>query len=75
MNKYCNSCGMPLSPETGRENSDFCKFCTDEAGNLYPREVVQKGIAKFLASWAPEKERVDFEARAAHYMDAMPAWA
>lgn len=76
MNKFCHSCGMPLEGEMGKTaRGNFCRYCTDESGNLYPKEAVKKGISEFLASWAIEKEGVDFGARAEAYMKAMPAWA
>ena len=76
MNKFCHSCGMPLMGEAEKTaRGDFCQYCADEAGNLYPKEMVKKGISEFLASWAPTKEGVDFGARAEAYMNAMPAWA
>ena len=76
MNRFCHSCGMPLTGEVEKTaRVDFCQYCTDESGKLYPKEVVKKGITEFLLSWAPEKEGVDFGARAEDYMKAMPAWA
>ena len=76
MEKYCNSCGMPLSGEDGKDyRGDLCNYCSDEGGNLYPRELVQKGIAEWLKQWSPESASADFMERADHYLKAMPAWA
>ena len=76
MDKVCFSCGMPLVGEAAKEvRGDYCRYCADEAGKLYPKDTVRKGIAEYLSSWAPGQEGVDFEARADAYMKAMPAWA
>jgi hypothetical protein len=76
MNKMCLSCGMPLmGPEAQKAHGDYCQYCTDDKGNLLPREQVKNGIAQFLKSWSPQGNSVDFIKRAEHYMLAMPAWA
>ena len=76
MNKSCHSCGIPLAGEDGKDyRTNYCLYCTDENGNLYPKEIVQKGLAKWLQKWAPETGSVDFMKRAESYMKAMPAWA
>ncbi len=75
MEKFCQSCGVPLSSEYKGLSDKYCKYCTDAAGKLKARAGVQKGIATWLKSWQPgitEKQAMD---RAAHYMLAMPAWA
>jgi hypothetical protein len=33
---------------------NLCKHCTDEKGNLKPREEIQTGIAQWFKSWQPE---------------------
>jgi hypothetical protein len=76
MNKFCNSCGMPLSGEQGKYiRGPFCIYCSDENGKLYPREIVQKGIAEWLKQISPENASADYMKRAGYYMKAMPAWA
>jgi len=72
MSTSCYSCGMPLTAEKAKGN--FCEYCADEAGNLFPKEQIKQGIAQWLSGWAPEKENVDFLKRAENYMKAMPAW-
>jgi hypothetical protein len=67
--KYCLSCGIPVEEE--RNN---CKFCADENDKLYPKEVIQKGVAEWLMKITPEKEGIDFMKRAGYYLDSMPAW-
>jgi hypothetical protein len=75
MDKNCYSCGMPLmseGPQKARGN--FCQYCSDEQGNLLPREQVQNGIAQWLSTWAPKDSNSDYLKRAEYYMKAMPAW-
>ncbi len=74
MQTFCYSCGMPI-PKEQQARGNYCQYCSDEAGNLYPRELVQKGIADWLKSFAPANGAPDFMGRAAQYMKAMPAWA
>ncbi len=76
MNRYCISCGMPLTGLDGKNyRGKYCLYCSDEAGNLYPAEVVRKVIAQWLVTISPEEYSADFMKRAEHYMMAMPAWA
>ncbi len=76
MNEHCQSCGMPISGEDGKDfRGSFCLYCTDESGSLYPRDVVQQGVAEWLKSFGPDDPSIDYVARAGHYLDAMPAWA
>ncbi|MCP4134577.1 MAG: hypothetical protein GY754_26625 [bacterium] len=73
MSNSCHSCGMPLMGE--QANGNYCQYCSDEKGNLLPREQVRQGIAEWLSGWAPGNSSADFSKRADHYMKAMPAWA
>ena len=76
MNNYCNSCGMPLAGEDGKDfRGNFCIYCSDESGKLYPRDIVQKGIAEWLKQISGENSSVNYMKRAEYYMKAMPAWA
>ena len=76
MNNFCFSCGMPLQGEEGKEyRGNYCKYCSDENGNLYPKEMVQKGISEWLKQWSPEDVSADYMKRAEYYLKAMPAWA
>ena len=75
MNKFCLSCGMPLTGKEGEDYRDnFCKFCSDEKGDLLPRELVQKGIAEWLKMLTPDNSSSDYMKRAEFYINAMPAW-
>ena len=77
MERFCESCGMPLGGPGAEENAGkYCKYCSDPAtGKLLGFEQVRAGTAAWLESFAPEKEGVDFLERAASYLRAMPAWA
>lgn len=76
MDQFCHSCGAPLGvPEFKGPADNYCKHCTDEAGNLRSREQTQQGIARWLKSWQPDLDGATALARADHYMKAMPAWA
>lgn len=76
MEKFCYSCSAPLDmPDFRGPAEHYCRYCTDEAGNLKPREEIQKGIARWLQSWQPDLDEDKALARAAQYMKAMPAWA
>lgn len=76
MAKFCHSCTMPLdSPEARGPSKEYCKHCTDEAGNLKPREEVQQGIAMWLRSWQEGITEEQALRRAGRFMQAMPAWA
>lgn len=72
MGKSCYSCSMPLDEKT---HGNYCQYCTDEKGNLKPREEVKAGLAEWLKDWAPSGTQADFEKRAEHFMQSMPAWA
>jgi len=76
MDKFCHSCTPPLSmPEFKGPAENYCKYCTDENGNLKPREVVRQGIAEWFKSWQPGLDDPTAIARAESFMMAMPAWA
>jgi len=74
--KFCHSCTAPLdSPDFKGPADNYCKHCTDEAGNLKPREHVQAGIAQWLKTWQAGIDDATAMVRADHYMKALPAWA
>ena len=76
MSTMCYSCAAPLeSPEFKGPAADYCKYCTDESGNLKPRDAVKKGIAMWLKGWQPDISDEIAQQRAEHYMQAMPTWA
>jgi hypothetical protein len=53
----------------------YCKYCSDEEGNLRPRQEVQQGIAKWVQSWQEGISEEQAMTRADFFMKAMPAWA
>ena len=74
--EYCNSCTMPLNMPDAKGASDiYCKYCSDETGQLKPRADVERGIAHWLGSWQPSVDADTALVRARHFMNAMPAWA
>jgi hypothetical protein len=76
MDKYCQSCTMPLSmPDAKGPSDDYCKYCTDDKGNLKPRAAVQQGIAGWFKSWQPNLDDAKAMKRADHFMKGLPAWA
>ncbi|MFQ6008618.1 MAG: zinc ribbon domain-containing protein [Candidatus Zixiibacteriota bacterium] len=76
MDKYCFSCAAPLNmPDFKGPSENYCKYCTDESGNLKSREAIQKGIADWFQSWQTDIDNETALNRAESYMQAMPAWA
>ena len=73
MSNSCYSCGMPLTGENLQGN--YCQFCTNEKGELHPKDVILSGVAQWLAGWAPEGKDANFKKRAEYYLKAMPEWA
>lgn len=69
----CLSCGMPLGEESRRGGTDYCVYCTDDAGALQPFEE----RFERMTQWAMRQDgldRADAEARTRDYMRQMPAW-
>jgi len=67
---------MPLdSPEAKGPSDIYCRYCSDEAGNLKPRVEVKQGITTWLKSWQEGITEEQAMERAEHFMQAMPAWA
>ncbi len=76
MDKFCYSCSAPLNmPEFKGPAEHYCKYCTDEKGNLKSREEILKGIAHWLQSWQPDLDEKNALERATYFMKAMPEWA
>ena len=74
MTKFCESCSAPLSEFTGPSDK-YCKYCTDEKGNLKARNEIQQQIAMWFKSWQGEISENQAMTRANSYMKSMPAWA
>ena len=76
MDKFCFSCAASLAnPDFQGPAENFCKYCTDEKGNLKPRAEIQMGITEWFKMWQPNLNQEKATARADYYMKAMPAWA
>jgi len=71
----CESCGMLLEPGVaayGLSADKYCKYCTDEEGNLKSREAVREGMINFYKSQGKSPEEA--EQFVDSYMQEMPAW-
>ena len=69
----CLSCGMPLTDESRRAETDYCRYCTDDSGALQPFEE----RFERMTQWAIRKDGLDrnqAEKRTLEYMRTMPAW-
>ena len=76
MNKFCFSCGAPLSmPEFQGPAEDYCRHCVDEKGDVRPREAVRAGVVEWFLSWQPGIDNPTATRRADFYLKAMPKWA
>jgi hypothetical protein len=76
MDRFCFSCAAPLNmPDFKGPAENYCKYCTDDLGNLKSREAIQKGIADWFKGWQPDLDNETALNRAESYMQAMPAWA
>ncbi|MGZ3749194.1 MAG: zinc ribbon domain-containing protein [Pseudobdellovibrionaceae bacterium] len=75
--KSCSSCGMPMENQEdfalGNSKSEFCKYCTDENGQLLSFEKILQANAGYfkesqgLADQAALKMATDL-------LKAQPAW-
>jgi len=76
MDKMCFSCSAPLgNPESKGPSEEYCKYCTDDSGNLKSRDEITDGVAGWLKTWQPDLDDETAQVRAAHFLKAMPAWA
>lgn len=73
----CQSCGMPMDkPEDhggGDVNNSFCQYCTDEQGNLLPKEQVRAKMVQFYVQ-KQSKTQEEAEKLTDQLMSSMPAW-
>jgi len=76
MNKFCHSCAAPLDmPDFKGPAENYCKYCTEESGELKSRDVIKQGIAEWMKSWQSGIDDNKALNRAEFYMKSMPAWA
>ena len=76
MDKFCYSCGAPLSmPQFQGPADNYCVHCTDESGNLKSWEEMKQGTAAWFKTWQPDLDDENALKRAESYLKAMPAWA
>ncbi|MFW9845928.1 MAG: zinc ribbon domain-containing protein [Candidatus Thorarchaeota archaeon] len=73
----CESCGMAMQkPEDfggGKLNNKTCVYCSDNEGNLKPRNEIREGMIQF---WM-QRESIDrktAEKMTDEYMGTQPAW-
>lgn len=74
----CQSCGMPMAQDSdhggGRLENPYCKYCTDESGNLKTKEEVREGMINFQMQQSPGKTREEVAAEVDQHMSTMPTW-
>ncbi|MFC1587667.1 zinc ribbon domain-containing protein [Planctomycetota bacterium] len=74
--EFCQSCTAPLSmPDFKGVAENYCKYCTDEQGNLKSHEEIQNGIAMWFKGWHGDVSQEILMERAGHFMKGLPAWA
>ncbi|PIY64718.1 hypothetical protein COY91_04590 [Candidatus Shapirobacteria bacterium CG_4_10_14_0_8_um_filter_39_15] len=74
----CQSCGLPMMIDSdhggGRIDNPYCHYCTDEAGNLKPKEEIREGMINlYMQSFGKTREEAEKEVDTR--MAEMPAWA
>lgn len=57
----------------GDVNNQFCKYCTDEQGNLLPRDQVRAKMIQFFIQ-KQGKTQPEAETATDQLMGTMPAW-
>jgi hypothetical protein len=72
---HCHSCTAPMTDDFKGASEIHCKYCSDEEGNLKPRDQVKMGIMMWLKGWQGNVSEEQLSSRADHFMNAMPAWA
>ncbi|MBI3441523.1 MAG: hypothetical protein HY052_06955 [Proteobacteria bacterium] len=75
--KSCGSCGMSLEKQEdfalGDTAADYCHYCTDSAGKLFPFEKILKmNIAYYMESQGITETAAS--KMALEYLRSLPAW-
>jgi hypothetical protein len=74
--EHCHACAAPLSdPGLAGASDLYCKYCTDENGQLKPRDEIQVHISHWLQRWQGEITEESAMRRADYYLRSMPAFA
>ena len=66
--KRCQSCGMPIDDGT------YCRYCTDENGNLMVFEERLERMTQWMMSQQHAASPAEATAKALAHMATMPAW-
>jgi len=73
---FCRSCMTSLEePQNRGKSEEFCKWCSDEGGNLLPRNKVLEVMTQWFMRWQSGIDTDEARRRADLYMRSMPAWA
>jgi hypothetical protein len=73
---HCRSCSASVHEMHNQGVSDhYCRYCSDERGQLRPREEVRQILARWLGHWQGEIPPDEAARRADSFMKAMPAWS
>ena len=76
--KVCESCGMPMVELSdfggGNVENSYCKYCTNEAGELKDFETKLKDSIHFMIT-RMNVDEVVAEKLARERLSKMPAWA
>jgi len=77
MEKYCESCGMPLKKKDdfakGDENSVFCLYCVNEEGEVKAcTEIFEGGVQFFMSQIGDDRELAEKVTR--KNMRMQPHW-
>lgn len=68
----CQSCGMPLAD--AQPGQMYCRYCTDETGNLRPYEAVLEGTITGFFMGVQKLDRSSAKVAAKEHLAKMPAW-
>ncbi|MGZ3772692.1 MAG: zinc ribbon domain-containing protein [Pseudobdellovibrionaceae bacterium] len=73
----CASCGMPMEKSDdfalSKTTSVYCKYCTDEAGNLLPFDKILKANADYFKESQGITEAASIK-MAQDLLKSQPAW-
>jgi hypothetical protein len=70
----CRSCSTSLAEHRGASEL-YCRYCSDETGELRNREDVRRILAEWMQQWQGGLSEEAALERAERFMSTMPAWA